>query len=228
VIGLLDPALFLPRPDQEVEHDLSLVIQTCREHAIQLVQLDEYWRDLWTDFARPLERQLGPSARRALQELRKRAESSTRHVPALAAGAGSPWWAGFSQLFGHQALGVFWEEKLARATLRAVVADSDVVMLTRRMPGRNVVSHVARRQHTRRDHALGAARPAQGHRPSADPLCPPSSKPSPALDRPLRLAPAFIVGRRTLSILPAQVLVEGRDASTSNDRVQTGLARRSW
>jgi len=143
VIGLLDPALFLLRPDQEVERDLSLVIRTCREHAIQLVQLDEYWRDLWTDFGRPLERQLGPSARRALQELRKRAETSTQYVPALAPGAGKAWWAGFAQLFGHQALGVSWEEKLARATLRAVVADQDVVMLTRRMPGRNLVSHVA-------------------------------------------------------------------------------------
>src|SRR5262249_39297119 len=37
VIGLLDPALFLPRSDPEVERDLDRVIRTCREHAIQLV-----------------------------------------------------------------------------------------------------------------------------------------------------------------------------------------------
>jgi hypothetical protein len=143
VIGLLDPALFLPRADQDVERDLTLVIRTCRDHAIQLVQLDEYWRDLWTDFARPLERQLGPSARRVLQELRKWAVTSTRYVPALVPAAGKAWWAGFAQLFGDHALGVSWEEKMARATLRAVVADQDVVMLTRRIPGRNLASHAA-------------------------------------------------------------------------------------
>ena len=143
MIGLLDPALFLPRSNEEVERDLGFVIRLCREHAISLVQLHEYWIDLWTGFARPLERQLGPSARRAVQELRKWAETSTRYVPELAPGDGKAWWAGFAQLFGHQVLGVSWEEKMARATLRAVVADPDVVMLTRRMPGRNLTSHVA-------------------------------------------------------------------------------------
>lgn len=143
MIGLLDPALFLPRADQDVERDLSLVIRACREHAIQLVELDDYWPDLWTDFARPLERQLGPSARRTLQELRKWAMTSTRYVPALAPAAGKAWWAGFTQLFGDHALGVSWEEKMARATLRAVVADQDVIMFTRRIPGRNLASHEA-------------------------------------------------------------------------------------
>jgi hypothetical protein len=143
VIGLLDPALFLPRSDPEVERDLDRVIRTCREHAIQLVPLDEYWRDLWTDFARPLERQLGPSARRAVQQLRKLAEASTLYAPALSSGAGKAWWAGFSQLFGPQALGAPWEEKMACATLRAVIADREVVMLTRRVPGRNLAAHAA-------------------------------------------------------------------------------------
>jgi len=143
VIGLLDPALFLPRSDPEVERDLERVIQSCREHAIQLVPLDEYWRDLWTDFARPLERLLGPSARRAVQQLRKLAEASTLYVPALSSGAGKAWCAGFSQLFGPQALGAPWEEKMACATLRAVIADHEVVMLTRRVPGRNLAAHAA-------------------------------------------------------------------------------------
>jgi len=143
VIGLLDPALFLPRSDPEVERDLDLVIRACREHAIQLVPLDEYWRDLWTDFAQPLERQLGPSARRAVQQLRKLAEASTLYAPALSSGAGKAWWAGFSQLFGPQALGAPWEEKMACATLRAVIADREVVMLTRRVPGRNLAAHAA-------------------------------------------------------------------------------------
>lgn len=142
MIGLLDPALFLPRSDQDVERDLNLVLRACREHAIRLVQIDEYWRDLWTDFARPLERQLGPSARRALQELRKSAVTSNEYVPPLAPAAGKAWWAGFAQLFGDRALGVSWEEKMARATLRAVVADEDVVVLTRRIAGRNLASYV--------------------------------------------------------------------------------------
>jgi len=144
MIGLLDPALFLPRSnDAETERDLDLVVQACRKHAIQLVPLDEYWRDLWTDFARPLERQLGPSARRALQALRRWAEAPTGHVPALTSGGDKAWRAGFAQLFGHHVLGASWEEKMARVVLRAVVADRNVVMLTRRMPGRNLVFHEA-------------------------------------------------------------------------------------
>ena len=143
MIGLLDPALFLPRPDQEVEHDLGVVVRMCREHAISLVQFSEYWIDLWADFARPLERQLGPSARRAVQELRKWADRSTRHMPALAPCEGKAWWAGFAQLFGQQTLGVSWEDKMARAAIRAVASDPDVVMLTRRIPGRNLASYAA-------------------------------------------------------------------------------------
>lgn len=144
MIGLLDPALLLPRSDREVERDLALVIRTCREHAIELTPLDEYWPDLWIELARPLEPQLGPSARRALHELRKRAESSRLHVAELAPDAGKAWWAGFSQLFGVQALGGrSWEHRMARATLRAVVADPRVVVLTRRARGRNLSVHAA-------------------------------------------------------------------------------------
>jgi hypothetical protein len=143
MIGLLDPALFLPRSDQEVERDLSLVLRACREHAIQLVQLDEYWPNLWTELARPLERQLGGDARHTPQELRKLGEKATKQVPALEPSAGKAWRSGFEQLFGHQALGASWEDRMAGATVRAVIADSQVVVLTRRMPGRNLVSHAA-------------------------------------------------------------------------------------
>jgi hypothetical protein len=68
---------------------------------------------------------------------------SSRYVPALARDAGNAWWAGFAQLFGPHALGVSWEEKMARATLRAVFADAHVVILTRRLLGRNLVTHAA-------------------------------------------------------------------------------------
>lgn len=143
MIGLLDPALFLPRPDQEIERDLGLVNRTCRDHGIQLVQLDEYWRDLWTELARPLEHRLGREARTALQELRRLAEATRRYVPPLVLGAGKAWRAGFAQLFGHSALGASWEDRMARATVRAAIADGEVVLLARRMPGRNLISHAA-------------------------------------------------------------------------------------
>jgi hypothetical protein len=141
MIGLLDPALFLPRSDAEVERDLALVVRACREHEIQVVPLGEYWRDLWRLFAQPFERQLGSTAKRALQELRKLAEGSKRQLPALDSAAGKAGRAWFEQMFGYGALGVSWEERMVAATLRAAMAGEKVVLFTRRIEGRNLCVH---------------------------------------------------------------------------------------
>jgi hypothetical protein len=143
MIGLLDPALFLSRSDQDVERDFAFVVRACQQHAIQIIPLEEYWPDLWTDLARPLERQIGPEAKRALQEVRKLAGKSTSQVPALGPDAGKAWRNGFQQLFGQVALGASWEERMASATIRAVATGDRVVVLTRRMLGRNLVVHTA-------------------------------------------------------------------------------------
>ena len=56
MIGLLDPALFLPRDAIEVEQDLDLIVQICRKHNIKIVPLPGYWNDLWSTLARHLEK----------------------------------------------------------------------------------------------------------------------------------------------------------------------------
>ena len=100
MIGLLDPALFLPRDTKEVQRDIDLIIQICRKHNIRLVPLSEYWNDLWSILARPLEKQLSPEAKRSLQELRKLADISNIEIIKLQCLAGKVWRRGFDQLFG--------------------------------------------------------------------------------------------------------------------------------
>jgi hypothetical protein len=141
MIGLLDPALFLPRPDQEVERDLGLVLQACRKHSIELPPLEEYWLDLWSSLGRPLENGLGPAAKRPLQELRKLGERAATHLPEVSGSSGKAWRDGFNQLFGAVCLGSSWEERMASATVRAVAVSIEVVILTRRVLGRNVQVH---------------------------------------------------------------------------------------
>jgi len=143
MIGLLDPALFLPRTDQEVQRDLDIVLQTCRKHSIELPPLEEYWLDLWSSLGRPLENGLGPAARRPLQELRKLGERGKTNLPKLSGPTGKAWRVGFQQLFAAACLGSSWEERMASATLRAVVAGQNVVVLTRRVLGRNLQIHDA-------------------------------------------------------------------------------------
>lgn len=142
MIGLLDPALLLARSDAEVVRDLDLVLLSCRRYAIDLVPLEEYWHLLWASLGQPLERQLGTEAKRALQELRRVGDRSRRYIPPLAHGAGKAWRRGFSLMFGSPVLDSSWEERMASAVLRAVVANADgVVVLTRRMLGRNLIIH---------------------------------------------------------------------------------------
>lgn len=143
MIGLLDPALFLHRPEAEVQRDFDAVLRMCLTCSVSVPMLDEYWCDLWTQFGSPLERSLSPVAKRALQEVRRLGERSAIVVPPLNQSAGSVWLRGFQQLFGSQHLTTPWEERMAAASIRAAATHERVILFTRRMPGRNLVQHVA-------------------------------------------------------------------------------------
>lgn len=148
MIGLLDPALFLPldtkRRAEEVQRELDLVARICKDHNVALIPLEEYWNDLWAALGRPLEQQLPAHAKRSIQELRKLGERASAGIPPLPAQSGKVWRRGFSQLFGAAALpSSAWEERMMRAALRALAAQHDVVVLTRRVPGRNIRIHTA-------------------------------------------------------------------------------------
>lgn len=142
MIGLLDPALFLPRDSKEIQHDLDLIIRACKAHSVALLPVEEYWSDLWSSLARPLERALSPEAKRSLQELRKLAGSS-RQLPHLPIDAGKVWRSGFDQLFCIGGLEGDWEKRMAEVTLRSVLSGEKVVIFVRRMLGRNLEQHRA-------------------------------------------------------------------------------------
>ncbi len=143
MIGLLDPALFLPRNEAEVQSEFDSVLLTCRQHSILLPEIDEYWNFLWSSLARPLESVLSSGAKRALQEVRKLGTRSKLNLPQLNQPAGQVWRRGFSQLFAPPFLPAEWDEKMAAALIRAASTENEVVLLTRRVLGRNVLRHSA-------------------------------------------------------------------------------------
>lgn len=143
MIGLLDPALFLHRSEADVERDFDAVLRTCAHHSISLPTLAEYWHDLWSQLGLPLERALSPSGKRALQQIRRLGEQSKKPIPPLSHGAGLVWRRGFQQLFGTQHFANSWEERMAAASIRAAATGERVVLLTRRMLGRNLVQHAS-------------------------------------------------------------------------------------
>ena len=143
MIGVIDPAIFLPRDEKDVQADLDFIARACLKGAIALPPIDEYWKDVWSTLARPLEATLRPEAKRALQGVRRLGEQSRIHLPELPNDAGAFWWRGFHQLFGEKDLGSSWEDRMARAVLRAILGGYDVVILTRKLPGRNVRTHAS-------------------------------------------------------------------------------------
>lgn len=138
-IGLLDPALFLDRPHEQVIAELDAILNSCRTSGIRLVPLREYWPDLWRQLGRPLESRLAPKAQMTLREIRKLAE---RHqdtdAPRMETAPGAVWRDGFEQLFGSIG-GISWAERMAAAALRAVAADEDVILFVRKIEGRNLL-----------------------------------------------------------------------------------------
>lgn len=145
MIGILDPALFLPRSDADVQQDFDTVLRICKEHDILIPELDEYWHELWSALGASLEKQLSPVTKRALQEVRKLGVDARQklNVPPLKTPAGRVWRKGFQQMFGAPPFDALWEERIAAASVRAVAMGTEVVMLTRRVLGRNLVRHSA-------------------------------------------------------------------------------------
>ena len=145
MIGLVDPAFLLKRPsqhaDREVLEDLDFIIDICRRNAVTLVPFEEYWPEMWRLFGRDLERSLrDPQTKQALNELRR---LSTRavSVPPPVKLDGVVWRRGFAQLFAWTPLGLDWEERMARAALRAVASGEQVILLVRRVSDRNLRIH---------------------------------------------------------------------------------------
>lgn len=144
MIGLLDPALFLPRDEVEVRQNFDAILRCCAIHSIAIPMIEEYWYDLWMTLGQSFEKTLlNPDARRAVQEVRKLGERSVRHFAPLTHEAGRAWRRGFRILFDPPHLPAGWGLRMASALIRAVATGEQVVLLTRRMPSRNIVVHVA-------------------------------------------------------------------------------------
>lgn len=139
MIGVLDPALLLPRAEAEqpnVEAELDTVARICIRGGIELPELEEYWPYLWREYGRALERSLSsPRAKRALAELRRRG-GSTEGLPPLQPVSGRVY--GLQQMFGLAALGPQWLERMTNALARATASGRPTVLITRRLSGRNV------------------------------------------------------------------------------------------
>lgn len=143
MIGILDPALLLPRPGDEasLETELDHIAQLCHTRRIELPQLDEYWPDLWRQLGQDLERSVSSHrARQALRELRKRGRPP-HGVPPLGPAAGRVY--GLRTMFDLDALGPGWLGRMTKALARASFTGAPTVLLTRRMQGRNLRSHAA-------------------------------------------------------------------------------------
>lgn len=143
MIGILDPALLLPRPgeDLDIETELDRVAQICHIGRIELPALEEYWPDLWQEHGRALERTLSSRrAQRALGELRKRGRPK-HGLPPLQSTPGRVY--GLRQMFDIPSLGPGWLDKMTNALVRASATGTPTVLLTRRIVDRNILLHEA-------------------------------------------------------------------------------------
>ena len=145
MIGLLDPALLLPRggddPNQTFCEEVDQIVRICRERNIRLLPIEGYWDELWSTFGRELEGQLDPTAKRTLQELRKLG-SQNQAVQSYVEGVA--WRRGFRQLFGQGVFEDDWELRMASAVAKAVSIAEDeenVFLFVRRLEGRNLRIH---------------------------------------------------------------------------------------
>lgn len=143
MIGLLDPALFLHRSEKDVQRDFEMILRMCQSFQISIPMLDEYWSDLWVQLGSPLEKSLSPIGKRSLQQVRRLGGLSQIKIPPLKQNAGSVWIRGFQQLFGPNFFKESWEQRMAAASIRAAATNQKVVLLTRRVLGRNLVQHIA-------------------------------------------------------------------------------------
>ncbi|MCA9708596.1 MAG: hypothetical protein KDK70_22290 [Myxococcales bacterium] len=145
MIGLLDPALLLPRGanstgEQQLTQEVDEIVRICRDHRIELPALDEYWDELWGGLGRALQRTLvDHRAQRALDELRRLGRPPTMRPL-------DPWCGrvyGFRQLFCDLGEAGDWTDRMTRAVLRATLVGRPTVLLVRRMLGRNLERHAS-------------------------------------------------------------------------------------
>lgn len=140
-IGLLDPTLLLDDwpDDTSLRRAIDDIVRLCRRHSVRLPEAAGYWSRLWSELGRPLERAQPPATKRSLQQLRQlRAPHDTLLPPPP--NEARVW--GFCELFGTPELGGRWEDLMAQAALSAAHAarerDEEVLLLVRRLPGRNL------------------------------------------------------------------------------------------
>lgn len=144
MIGILDPALLLPRPGEEdrLEAEIDAINRICRSGQLTLPKLEEYWPPLWQELGSTLQRTLTrPRAKLALDELRSFG-SVPRSIPALQAPPRGRM-LGARHMFGIDQLEPAWNDRMTRALARASSSSVPTVLLTRRMVGRNLQIHQA-------------------------------------------------------------------------------------
>jgi hypothetical protein len=145
MIGVLDPALLVPRaPGHEMlDIELTDVVQLCHSSGIKLPTLEEYWSDLWLEFGEPLRRSTSnPLTRRALNELQKLGRPP-KGIPPCPITPDRNRVYGLLQMFDIPELGAGWVDKMTHALARASASGSPAVLITRRMEGRNLRVHQA-------------------------------------------------------------------------------------
>jgi hypothetical protein len=151
VIALLDPALFvwgaaggeLTRADEILFASLiARAIQACREARADITAIAGYWDRLWKDFVHPLQKRLRtPDARAAVDELRKLGGKITEFSEAPTE---TRIW-GFRTLFGRTTvMPAAWENRMADAASRAIIAGKTVMMLVRMLENRNLLTHAGK------------------------------------------------------------------------------------
>jgi hypothetical protein len=144
MIGLLDPALFLPRVgvdgEAQIRRDFDSILVACRRFNVRLLAFNEYWPSLWSSLGRELEQSLSAEGKRALQAVRNLGSNNMPQVPDVPA---TVWRSGFQQLFSSDILQGSWEQSMAQAFARAVAMNESVVLFVRRVEGRNLRTHRA-------------------------------------------------------------------------------------
>jgi hypothetical protein len=141
MIGLLDPALFLPRDESDIVNDLNYIINACRKYSIELSPFREYWRPLWAELGKRLQQSLSPKGKSALQMLQRIAPSTDDHIAIYDSSCSSPWRRGFSCLFDSPCFDRSWSDRMAESIIRAVSTGEEVVLFCRLLDGRNVQYH---------------------------------------------------------------------------------------
>lgn len=145
MIGVLDPALLLPRgpgptAEQDFVDEVDEVLRICREYDIEVPTLDEYWPDLWRMLGRPLADSLSqPRAKQALDQLRRLGR--TTKVSPLDSWRGRVY--GFRHLFADLGDAGDWTDRMTRAVIRATTSRRPTVLLVRRLLDRNLICHAA-------------------------------------------------------------------------------------